>query len=825
MNFQSFSTDLMLILCCLCQFIFVVNIALCAVISSNRTLLRLQQSPEPTSINSSSATIVDPSISADTFVLGMFPLAKGAHLFNGADEQEWQIGRDTDATFVVYGENLNGSVLSFTSHPQSCLLERKDRLYTLTVNTHGPYRRMSERAFLTINLPYYNSTLYVCLQLPNESYPIHQGDRPALKFIVTRRALPVWATILCLILLLSLSGLFSGLNLGLMSLTPHDLAVIQEAGTPNDRKYAKRIYPVRKRGNFLLCTILLGNVLVNSTTTILLDSLISGILAVAGATFAIVIFGEIIPQAICSRHGLKIGSKTILLTRIFMIITAPIAFPISKVLDLILGEEVGSTYTRDQMSALLKHTQTTDIEESEKNIMRGVLSLKMKKVRDIMTNLIDVFMLETDRVVDDELVLTVHGYGYSRIPVYENQRDNIIGLVNIRDFALLDTESGKFTVRSLMNFYNHRYGKVIMSDDSCYDVFNKLKKEQYHMGVVVEHDNSSEKDPKVKAVGIVTLEDIIEEMIQEEIIDETDVFTDNRGKVRNMLSQAPDFSVFIHQTETADDTTKISAQMKVAILQFLSTTVEPFTSRFISSHILARLLNAQFYQEFEYDEDKTKDGKATYIYENGRPADYFVLILNGQAELITGKDKIVSELGPFSYFGVSALCNSDNKVEDILRAKDLKFRPFIPDFSLRVCEDVQILRIRRADWLAAIRATFFDNKQKENGGIPMVNPDGKQIDLLTQELEKANCVHRTGTTTRTSSGTSGKIRDRTMSLTPVTASGSVKTEPERFFSRLRSKTSSHNADNKLSEIATSSNRNTPSLTDKQRHHLSRIDQT
>ncbi|CAF4466509.1 unnamed protein product, partial [Rotaria magnacalcarata] len=86
----------------------------------------------------------------------------------------------------------------------------------------------------------------------------------------------------------------------------------------------------------------------------------------------------------------------------------------------------------------------------------------------------------------------------------------------------------------------------------------------------------------------------------------------------------------------------------------------------------------------------------------------------------------------------------------ILRAKDLKFRPFIPDFSLRVCEDVQILRIRRADWLAAIRATFFDNKQKENGGIPMVNPDGKQIDLLTQELEKANCVHRTGTTTRTS---------------------------------------------------------------------------
>jgi metal transporter CNNM len=161
--------------------------------------------------------------------------------------------------------------------------------------------------------------------------------RPALKIRVTRRALPVWVTILCLVFLLSLSGLFSGLNLALMSLTPHELLVIQEAGEENDRKYAKRIYPVRKNGNYLLCTILLGNVLVNSTATLLLDTIISGALAVASATFAIVIFGEIIPQAICSRHGLKVGSKTIGLTRLFKIATFPIAYPLSKLLDIILG--------------------------------------------------------------------------------------------------------------------------------------------------------------------------------------------------------------------------------------------------------------------------------------------------------------------------------------------------------------------------------------------------------------------------------------------------------------------------------------------------------
>lgn len=161
----------------------------------------------------------------------------------------------------------------------------------------------------------------------------------SLKLIITRRDIPVWATILLLILLLCFSGLFSGLNLGLMSLTPHDLTVIQEAGPPNDRVYARRIYPVRKRGNFLLCTILLGNVLVNSTSTILLDTLISGILAVVGSTLAIVIFGEIIPQAVCSRHGLKVGAKTIVLTYIFMIITSPISFPLSKLLDFVLGKK------------------------------------------------------------------------------------------------------------------------------------------------------------------------------------------------------------------------------------------------------------------------------------------------------------------------------------------------------------------------------------------------------------------------------------------------------------------------------------------------------
>lgn len=778
-----------------------------------------------------------------TYILMMLPVEQGDYVFNHFGEQEWQIDADQTTKFAIYGENLHDAKLSFTTHAANCQFERIDISYHLEVNASDTHERISERAFVNIRLPHYNSTLFLCLEPANSSVVTHQGNRSAVKIRVSRvtdaneghkRPLPVWATIIGLIFLLTLSGLFSGLNLGLMSLTPHDLVIIQEAGTPDDRKYAKRIYPVRKHGNFLLCTILLGNVLVNSTATILLDTLISGALAVVGATLAIVIFGEIIPQAVCSRHGLKVGSQTILLTRFFMFTTSPIAFPLSKLLDVILGEEVGARYTRDQMSALLKHTQTTDIEDREKIIMTGVLSLKAKKIRDVMTNLIDIFMLDANRIVDDELVLNVHGYGYSRIPVYEGRRDNIVGLVNIRDFALLDTESGKFTVRSLMSFYRHRYGTAILPDESSYDVFNLFKKEQYHLGVVVEFDNTGEKDPKARAVGIVTLEDIIEEMIQEEIIDETDVFTDNRRKVRNMLSQAPDYSAFIRTTTNAI-ATKISAQMKVAVFQFLTTSVEPFNSKFVSSNILSRLLNVDLYKEFEFDADEANEGKITYIYEYGKPVDYFVLIVNGKAELETGKDKIVSEVGSFSYFGVSALFTPDEKIDDLIRVKSNKFRPYIPDFSLRVSEDVQILRIRRVHWLAAVRATYFENKQAANGGTPMLDSDGEQIDILTQELERVDHVDPVTTTGSIAGGVSnagqdttvGELysRERTSSLAQTMGSDAAlaSAENDSLLSQNPQIANITNSSQMSFDSPTTSGRNTPTLADRQKRQIFRSD--
>ena len=121
----------------------------------------------------------------------------------------------------------------------------------------------------------------------------------------------MWLSICGVLILQALSGLFSGLNLGLLSLDPKELQIIASVGLAKERKYATNIIPLRHYGNFLLCSLVICNSAVNSGITKILDDLTdSQGYAVAISTAGVTLFGEILPQTICARYGLAIGSMT-----------------------------------------------------------------------------------------------------------------------------------------------------------------------------------------------------------------------------------------------------------------------------------------------------------------------------------------------------------------------------------------------------------------------------------------------------------------------------------------------------------------------------------
>ena len=181
-----------------------------------------------------------------------------------------------------------------------------------------------------------------------------------------------------------MSGLFSGLNLGLLGLDVKNLELLtkgpfnseQEA---KDAKYAEKILPLRRRGNLLLCTILLGNVTVNSGLSILMGDLTSGTMGLILSTAIITIFGEIIPQAVCSRYALYIGSHLTWYIWFFMLVTFPVSFPISVILDKILGEEVANILSKNQMKRMFEMLEMDNvIKSSERKIIQAALDLQEK---------------------------------------------------------------------------------------------------------------------------------------------------------------------------------------------------------------------------------------------------------------------------------------------------------------------------------------------------------------------------------------------------------------------------------------------------------------
>lgn len=347
------------------------------------------------------------------------------------------------------------------------------------------------------------------------------------------------------ILVLS-GGAFAGLTIALMGQDSIYLQVMARDPSEPQQRNAKRVYDLLKRGkHWVLVTLLLANVIVNESLPVVLDRCLGGgIAAVVGSTVLIVIFGEVIPQSLCVRYGLQIGgymSKPVLA---MMYLTAPVAWPIAKLLDKLLGEDHGTVYKKSGLKTLVTlHKNLGEVSQrlnqDEVTIISAVLDLKEKPVANVMTPMDDVFVMSEDTVLDENTMDMILSAGYSRIPIHETGNPtNFVGMLLVKILITYDPEDAK-----LVRDFPLATLPETRPETSCLDIVNFFQEGKSHMVLVSEFPGRDH-----GALGVVTLEDVIEELIGEEIIDESDVYIDVHKAIRR-LTPAPRAKVYRRQSK------------------------------------------------------------------------------------------------------------------------------------------------------------------------------------------------------------------------------------------------------------------------------------
>lgn len=322
----------------------------------------------------------------------------------------------------------------------------------------------------------------------------------------------MWTYIIVIWLVL-LSGMFSGLTLGFFTL---NLGELERKAKLGDKR-ANKILSVRRQGNLLLCTLLLGNVAVNSCLAVYLGSIASGVVAAIISTGLIVIFGEILPQAIFSRYALTVGYYAVYPVMFVRFILYPITGPIAHILDRLLGEEMNTVWSKREIREIIRdHKDSPDssIDADEERITNGALSFSIKTAREVMTPASVAYILEKDLLISKELLEEIRSNGHTRVPLFEKNNNKITSTLFTKDLIGYDLES---------NLQLHDFGRtknhiVIDENEKLDAILNKLMAKKAHIALVYDEFGLFN--------GLVTLEDIVEQILRLEIMDEVDMVAD-----------------------------------------------------------------------------------------------------------------------------------------------------------------------------------------------------------------------------------------------------------------------------------------------------------
>jgi len=338
-----------------------------------------------------------------------------------------------------------------------------------------------------------------------------------------------------LVILLIFSGFISGSEVALFSLSKNDIQLKSQL------KSFKIITNLLEQPNKLLATILIANNLINIAIVILFtkigevlfnsidSSLIKFFLEIVVATFLILLFGEILPKIYALRNNINFSRIIAHPLRILDIIFSPISLPMQKFSNYIKGKLAiqNSNISIDQISHALDLTRPEDTTKQEQKILKGIVNFGNIETKEIMRPRIDIFALDR-KISSEEVLKSITSTNYSRVPVFDENLDKIIGVLHIKDL-LPFIDKKEFQWRELL-----RDPLFIPENKKLDDLMLEFQEKKVHLAIVVDEYGGTS--------GLVSLEDVIEEIVG----DISDEFDDD-----NLLYSKIDDNNFIFDGKTS----------------------------------------------------------------------------------------------------------------------------------------------------------------------------------------------------------------------------------------------------------------------------------
>jgi metal transporter CNNM len=371
-----------------------------------------------------------------------------------------------------------------------------------------------------------------------------------------------WVNISLITFFTLFAGAMSGLTVGYLSIDDLVLELKSKTGTDIEQKYANRILPIISKRHWLLVTLLLMNATAMEALPIFLNKLVDEYMAIMISVTLVLFFGEIIPQALCTGPSqLKIASFLSPMVKLLMWASWPISYPIALILDWLVGKHSKSRFVNTDLKGLIElHTlealeklskeQGHDMERGpveiglhneQADLMISALEIKQRKALEMMIPLEKVFMIDCDQPLDQQTINLILDKGFSRIPIYKNDRNFIIGILRIKQLIGIDTCHGK----SISQLGIQLSMPIIVDPNTpALELLSEFRKGKSHMSFltpdaqrlieIMAINNSghrlstknlilqNKKQQPIKVLGLVTLEDVLEKMINIEILDEDD---------------------------------------------------------------------------------------------------------------------------------------------------------------------------------------------------------------------------------------------------------------------------------------------------------------